>query len=61
VVQSGRLRVDVDGVQVELGPGDYLSFDASAPHAYTAPAGPVRSVLLINYRADGRGPADAPH
>jgi transcriptional regulator with XRE-family HTH domain len=54
VVQSGRLHVDVDGVQVELGPGDYLSFDAGAPHAYTAAAGAVRSVLFINYRADGR-------
>ncbi|MEW2546990.1 cupin domain-containing protein [Streptomyces sp. NPDC047002] len=61
VVQSGVLHVDVDGVRVELGPGDYVSFDASAPHAYAAPAGPVRSVLLINHRADAKAPADAPH
>ncbi|WP_329459346.1 helix-turn-helix domain-containing protein [Streptomyces sp. NBC_01497] len=61
VVQSGLLRVEVDEVRVELGAGDYLSFDAVTPHVYTAPEGPVRSVLLINYRADGRGPAEAPH
>lgn len=61
VVQSGCLRVDVDGTRVELGVGDYLSFDASVPHAYSAPSGPVRSVLVINYRAAGRTPGDAPH
>ncbi|GAA3754227.1 XRE family transcriptional regulator [Streptomyces tremellae] len=61
VVRSGVLRVDVDGVRVELGPGDYVSFDASAPHAYSAPAGPVRSVLFVNHRADAKAPADAPH
>lgn len=53
VVQSGTLSVEVDGHQVELGPGDYVSFDASLPHRYAAPDGPVRSVLLLHYRSGG--------
>jgi transcriptional regulator with XRE-family HTH domain len=61
VVQTGRLQVRVDGRQVELGPGDYLSFDASLPHTYAAPEGAVRSVLLLNYRADDRRTAEPPH
>ncbi|MEV0603137.1 XRE family transcriptional regulator [Streptomyces sp. NPDC050315] len=55
IVQAGRLAVDVDGEHIELGPGDYVGFDASRPHAYTAVGGPVRSVLLLQYRA-GQGP-----
>ncbi|SEL52947.1 helix-turn-helix domain-containing protein [Streptacidiphilus jiangxiensis] len=62
VVQAGRLGVRVDGQEVELGPGDYVGFDASAPHAYTALDGTVRSVLLIQYPARPRphlaGPDD---
>ncbi|WP_274917729.1 helix-turn-helix domain-containing protein [Streptomyces sp. WZ-12] len=54
VVQAGRLGVRVDGREVELGPGDYVGFDATLPHSYTALAGPVRSVLLLQYRADQR-------
>ncbi|HEY3505966.1 MAG TPA: XRE family transcriptional regulator [Actinocatenispora sp.] len=53
VVQDGTLRVDVDGEVADLGPGDCVSFDARLRHAYDAPAGPVRSVLLLAY--------DAPH
>ncbi|MFE6686963.1 helix-turn-helix domain-containing protein [Streptomyces sp. NPDC057743] len=54
VVQAGRLGVRVDGREVELGPGDYVGFDATLPHSYTALAGPVHSVLLLQYRADQR-------
>ncbi|MEU6658340.1 XRE family transcriptional regulator [Streptomyces sp. NPDC046821] len=54
IVQSGRLGVQVDGQEVELGPGDYVGFDASAPHSYTALGGDVHSVLLLQYRADQR-------
>ncbi|MFD7904642.1 helix-turn-helix domain-containing protein [Kitasatospora sp. NPDC059722] len=55
VVQTGRLGVRVDGCEVELGPGDYVGFDASLPHAYTALDGEaVRSVLLLHFRADQR-------
>lgn len=64
IVQAGRLGVRVDDRDVELGPGDYVSFDARLPHAYTALAGPVRSVLLLQYRADQRlhaAPAEPPH
>jgi transcriptional regulator with XRE-family HTH domain len=52
IVQAGRLGVRVDGREVELGPGDYVGFDASLPHGYTALDGPVRSVLLLQYRSD---------
>ncbi|WP_067816242.1 helix-turn-helix domain-containing protein [Actinomadura kijaniata] len=54
IVQAGRLGVRVDGREVELGPGDYVGFDALLPHSYTALDGPVRSVLLLQYRADQR-------
>ncbi|MEU0537925.1 helix-turn-helix domain-containing protein [Amycolatopsis tolypomycina] len=54
VVQTGRLRVEVAGRTVDLGPGDYVAFDAREVHSYTAPDGPVRSVLLLQYRADER-------
>lgn len=56
VVQAGRLGVRVDEREVELGPGDYVGFDAMLPHSYTALRGTVRSVLLLRYRAD-----QAPH
>ncbi|WP_045691932.1 helix-turn-helix domain-containing protein [Streptomyces rubellomurinus] len=53
VVQSGRLRVRAGRREVELGPGDYIGFDAALPHAYTAVGGePVRSVLLLQCRAE---------
>jgi transcriptional regulator with XRE-family HTH domain len=55
VVQSGTLRVEVDGRRVELGAGDYMAFDAAQPHSYTAPEGEVRSVLLLQYRAGQPG------
>lgn len=54
VVQAGRLAVCVDGREVELGPGDYVGFDAMLPHSYTALDGDVLSVLLLQYRADQR-------
>ncbi|MEV4258520.1 XRE family transcriptional regulator [Spirillospora sp. NPDC049652] len=54
IVQAGRLGVRVDGREVELGPGDYVGFDGLLPHSYTALEGPVRSVLLLQYRADQR-------
>nr|WP_276514251.1 helix-turn-helix domain-containing protein [Actinomadura citrea] len=54
IVQSGRLAVRVDDRDVELGPGDYVGFDARLPHSYSAVEGPVRSVLLLQYSADQR-------
>lgn len=64
VVQDGRLAVRVDDRDVELGPGDYVGFDARLPHSYAALDGPVRSVLLLQYDADQRvhsAPAEPPH
>jgi transcriptional regulator with XRE-family HTH domain len=54
IVQAGLLGVRVAGHEVELGPGDYVGFDAAHPHSYTALDGDVRSVLLLQYRADQR-------
>ncbi|MEO3823914.1 XRE family transcriptional regulator [Actinomadura sp. B10D3] len=54
IVQAGRLAVRVDDRDVELGPGDYVRFDARLPHRYTAAGGTVRSVLLLEYSADQR-------
>ncbi len=50
IVQSGRLRVEVQGSTAELDPGDCVAFDAFQPHSYTAVSGLVRSVLLLHYR-----------
>lgn len=61
VVQGGRLGVRVDGQDAELGPGDYVAFDAALPHSYTALDGPVRSVLLLHYRADQGPPPPSLH
>lgn len=54
IVQAGRLRVEVQGSTAELGPGDCVAFDATQPHGYTALDGPVRSVLLLQYRPGKR-------
>jgi transcriptional regulator with XRE-family HTH domain len=61
VVQVGRLGVDVDGEQVELDAGDYIAFDAHAPHSYAALDGPVRSVLLLQYRGGQQPELLPPH
>lgn len=61
IVQAGRLGVTVEGHDVELGPGDYVGFDARLPHSYTAIDGPVRSALLLQYRADQRLHLESQH
>ncbi|GAA1898994.1 helix-turn-helix domain-containing protein [Streptantibioticus ferralitis] len=61
VVQAGRLRVEVDGHRVELGPGDYVGFNAARPHSYTALGAAVRSVLLLQYQKGQRLHPAAPH
>ncbi|QKW10740.1 helix-turn-helix transcriptional regulator [Streptomyces sp. NA04227] len=60
IVQSGRLGVRVAGEEAELGPGDYVGFDAAQPHGYEALDGPVRSVLLLQYGKD-RAPSQSPY
>lgn len=60
--QTGRLRVEVDGRRVDLGPGDYIAFDATLAHAYTPLDGePVRSVLLLHYRPESGEHSPVPH
>lgn len=61
IVQAGRLRVEVAGSDADLGPGDAVAFDATQPHTYTALDGPVRSVLVLQYRTDRDGSVGAPH
>jgi transcriptional regulator with XRE-family HTH domain len=61
VVQWGCLDVSVDGLRVELGPGDCVAFDARLPHSYAAPGEAVRSVLLLHYRPDTPAPGRTPH
>ncbi|MEU6040014.1 XRE family transcriptional regulator [Actinomadura sp. NPDC047616] len=61
IVQAGRLGVRVDDQEVELGPGDYIGFDALRPHSYVALDGPVRSVLLLQYGSDQRLRLTDPH
>jgi transcriptional regulator with XRE-family HTH domain len=61
IVQAGRLGVEVDGERLELDPGDYIAFDAGAPHSYTALGGPVRSVLLLQYRGGQQPELVPPH
>ncbi|MGY0488698.1 helix-turn-helix domain-containing protein [Streptomyces sp. WG-D5] len=61
IVQTGRLHVRVDGDEVELGPGDYVGFDAALPHTYTALDGEVHSVLLLQHRPHGHAHLGIPH
>lgn len=49
IVQAGRLNVEVNDTSIDLGPGDYIRFDASLPHSYQALDGVVRSTLLLQY------------
>ncbi|MDJ0466721.1 XRE family transcriptional regulator [Streptomyces sp. H27-C3] len=51
VVTAGRLRVGPPDAPYELGPGDYVSFAARAPHVYETVGGPVASVLMLEYPA----------
>ncbi|MEN8651771.1 XRE family transcriptional regulator [Streptomyces sp. 21So2-11] len=51
VVTAGRLRVGPPDAPHELGPGDYVSFPARAPHIYETVDGPVTSVLMLEYPA----------
>ena len=54
-VQAGTLLVHLGGQTTRLGPGDYIRFAATVPHRYEAPEDEVRSVLLLQYRADHAG------
>ncbi len=53
VVLSGRLRVTQGEHTVELGPGDYLLWDATIPHDSEALGDEPVEVLIISHRAHG--------
>lgn len=55
LVISGRLITGPCDNPVELNAGDFVSFAADAPHLYSAPDGPARAVLVMNYPGRHRG------
>lgn len=52
-VVHGRMSAGASAQVVELGPGDYVSFDASVPHEYSAHRTAARATLLIQYPLHG--------
>ena len=51
IVLSGRLRVRQGDYEVELGPGDYLLWDATIPHAAEPIGDEPVEVLIITHRS----------
>ena len=47
VVHAGRARVGPEGAAVEVGPGDYVAFDAAGPHEYAALGRAVARATLV--------------
>ncbi|MFP5068285.1 helix-turn-helix domain-containing protein [Pseudonocardia nantongensis] len=50
IVQEGRWQAGPDGEEVELDPGDYLTFPADRPHGYRALTATATAVLIMEYR-----------
>ncbi|MER6428941.1 MULTISPECIES: helix-turn-helix domain-containing protein [Streptomyces] len=50
VVAEGGVKAGPRGQEVELGPGDYLSYRGDVPHAYEALAGGTKFVLIMQHR-----------
>ncbi|ROP52610.1 helix-turn-helix domain-containing protein [Streptomyces sp. PanSC9] len=50
VVAEGGVKAGPLGREVELGPGDYLSYRGDVPHAYEALAGGTKFVLIMQHR-----------
>lgn len=46
-VLSGRLRLELGGEEVVLGPGDAAHFDADGPHKFSALGGEDAEVILV--------------
>ena len=46
-LHTGRVRVGPQDAPIELGPGDYARFPASAPHVYEAVGAEAAGTLLI--------------
>jgi transcriptional regulator with XRE-family HTH domain len=51
IVLSGRLRVTQGDVTDELGPGDYLLWDATVPHDVVQVGDEPTTLLIISHRA----------
>lgn len=49
IATSNRLRAGPAGQEEVIGPGDYLRFQADAPHSYEALDGEARFVALMQY------------
>jgi transcriptional regulator with XRE-family HTH domain len=47
LIHAGRLRVGPESASVEVGPGDFVAFEAGVPHIYEALDGPVAATLVI--------------
>ena len=47
LVHAGRLRVGPEPDPVELGPGDFVAFDASVAHVYEALGGAAGATLVM--------------
>ena len=60
VVLSGRLRLTQGTTSVELGPGDYIVWDASIPHDAEAIGEDGAVVMIISHRAHGPEAAPPP-
>ena len=52
-VHSGRMRLTQADFEAELGPGDYLLWDATVPHTAETVGDEPATVLLISHRAHG--------
>lgn len=50
IIGAGRWRAGPDGEEVELGPGDYVTFPADRPHGYRALTAGASAVLVMEYR-----------
>ena len=53
IVLSGRMRLSQADFEAELGPGDYLLWDATVPHTAETIGDEPAVVLLISHRAHG--------
>jgi len=47
LIHEGRLRVGPESGPVEVGPGDFVAFEAAVSHIYEALDGPVAATLVI--------------
>lgn len=50
VVGQGRWLAGPEGAEVELAPGDYITFPGDRPHAYRALTPGATAVLVMEYR-----------